>query len=306
MMFCTSLRRRPSFAPVISKLTGPQNLGLKGMAPLAKETWLRTLTGQPESQLNTHDLALPIAANADPKRSSLTATRRLRVLLFSPSATTSEKLQQTVERIRRFAALTGGQDLAIVFLLNPPKDTFFTSAKGLKEDTADVLSGQDGMIAYTKFQATLLDHGDIPHVPILPLTSLDTLPELLRKHVEALSQPPQKTKPPTTPFALLQLCTANPPMYQQTAFILSDLFPNLQELAKACTSVSSAPNSSSPSVRAVGGSFQVIGAQGSGLEMSMQYSDDRAASNMKQLRDLVGEQEFADIVDFWSEEYTVD
>lgn len=228
------------------------------------------------------------------------------MLLFSPSGTIDDRLAETVERIRRFAALTGGQDLAIVFLLDPPKDTAFTSAKNLNGNTGNPSPGQDGVIAYSKLQAAMMDHGDIPHIHVLPLTTLDALPELLKKHVAALSQPKQRAKPPTTPFTLLQMCTANPPMSQQTAFILSDLFPNLRELAVACASVSSAPISSSPSVRAAGFSSQVIGTQDTGRGMSTQYSADRAVNKLKQLRDLVGDQEVMDIVDFWKEEYTVD
>lgn len=203
------------------------------------------LTVSTESQLTTHDLALPMSPNtgADAGR-----TRHLRALLFSPSAANEDVLPQSVERIRRFASLTGGQDLAIVFLLDPPADTSFTSARSVNEKTTSQPSGEDGVVAYTKLQAALFDYADIPHIPILLLPSLDGLPGLLKSHIATVTKPKPRPQPQVTPFDLLQLCTANPPMPQQTAFILSDLFPNLRELAAACTAVSSVPNSSSPSV----------------------------------------------------------
>lgn len=306
-MFCTSLRRRASFASITARLTGSENLGLRGT--LHRRPYVSTdgLTATAESQLGTHDLALPVTTSIDPRTGSTVASRTLRVLLFSPSSVSDEKLSETVERIRRFASLTGGHDLAIAFLLQSAPSAGFVSAKDLKENAVTPQApDDDGIVAYSKLQATLTDHAEIPCVPVLLLAKLESLPEVLMKHVGYLSRPKQRASPPTTPFALLQLCTASPPMSQHTAFILSDLFADLRELAAVCTAVSSAPNSSSPSVRAAGLSSQPYSTQGGGMETGLQYSEGIALGKLKQLRDLVGEQECADIVDFWKEEWTID
>jgi len=100
-------------------------------------------------------------------------------------------------------------------------------------------------------------------------------------------------------------------MPQQTAYILSDLFPNFQELAEACTSVSSAPNSSSPSARAAAGvgvnllDGLMAWTQGSS-DAEVGRGGDGAEAKLKRLRDLVGERECVDLVEFWREEWTVE
>lgn len=179
------------------------------------------------------------------------------------------------------------------------------SAKTVNERTAQT-SGEEGMVAYSKLQAAMMDNTDIPHVPVLLLPKLDGLAETLKKHIAFLARPKVETAPVAAAFALLQLCTANGPMSRQTAFILSDLFANLRELARACTTVSSAPNSSSPSAKLAGDSSQVISTQASGFEPSTQLSNVGACGKLKQLCDLVGEQECAGIVEFWQEEWTID
>lgn len=189
------------------------------------------------------------------------------------------------------------------------------SAKQLAVDTAPVTTSNndtEGVYAYSRLQAELMDRTDVPNVPILPLATLGGLATLLKKHVASLTRaraPPTTTAPSATAFEALQLCTANPPMPQQTAYILSDLFANIKELAEVCTSVSSAPNSSSPSARAaaltgVAASSQMddlYGASTQGTEIG-----DSAHVKLKRLRDLVGEQQCIDVVDFWKEEWTVD
>lgn len=264
------------------------------------------LTEAEESQLSTHDLFISIGAQADPRSGGAVAGRQLRVLFFSSSATTNDKLSDTVERIRRFASLTGGQNLAIVMLLEAETPAILDSTKTPEKGEITQTSSEAGVLAYSKLQATMMDHPEIPYIPILPLAKLDSITELLRKHVAYLSRPKQKSKPASTSFALLQLCTANPPMSQHTSYVVSDLFANLRELAAACTTVSSTPNSSSPSVRAAGFSTQMTGTQASGIDEDTQRSDDRAVAKLKQLRDLVGERECADVVDFWKEEWTID
>ncbi|KAK4550133.1 hypothetical protein LTR36_003100 [Oleoguttula mirabilis] len=299
-MFCTALRRRPSFVAVLPSLTSASGPALR------------------ESQLDTHDISLPVNSAVDPKTGNTVSTRQLRLLLLSSTSVSEVKLNDTIKRIRHFASLTGGQDLAIVFLLSQPQVTTFVSAKQLAvhgATTASTTDDAEGVYAYSKVQAELMNKPDIPNIPVLPLASLEGLPALLRKHVANLthvhtqSHAAAATPVVASPFELLQLCTANPPMPQQTAYILSDLFPNIKVLAETCTSVTSAPSSSSPSARAaVLAGMDESSQMGDPYGLSTQGTEvsDSAHGKLKTLRDLVGEQQCLDVVDFWREEWTVD
>ncbi|KAK0285775.1 hypothetical protein LTR35_005115 [Friedmanniomyces endolithicus] len=287
-MLCTTLRRRASFSSVVPALTTTAGLSLR------------------ESRLDTHDIAIALGAADDPATGIATTTRHLRYLLLAPSFLDQNHIGITLDRIQHFASLTGSQDLAIVFLLQPPPATGFASAQHLFDDASNSSrSSSDGMYAYTSLQAALMDRSDIPYIPILPLGTLSTLPDLLKRHTSSMARSPPKaiSRPPKS-LDLLRLCTANPPMPQQTAYILSDLFPGLRELATACTSISSAPGSSSPSARAATG---LLSSQDTEmLGMSTQTSHAGGYGKLKRLRDLVGEQQCLDVVDFWREEWTAD
>ena len=301
-MFCTSLRKRPSFASVIPALTASP-VTLRGSFHLDSE--IQTLTCTVESQLGTHDVEIKFGTAVDASTGNTLPARQLRVLLLSPSTVSETQIESTFERIQHFASLTGGEDLAIVFLLNPPPARNFVPAIQLATDSSDDAARMKGMLAYSKLQAEMMNHTEIPYIPILPLCTLEGLPQLLNKHATNLTRTPPTQKPAATSFELLKLCTANPPMSEQTAYILSDLFVDLRDLAMTCLAVTSAPNSSSPSARAAVSS-QANGVYDLGLEMSTQESDITATGKLKRLRDLVGEQKFRDIVDFWKEEWIVD
>lgn len=246
----------------------------------------------------------------DPETGNTLQTRRLRLLLLSPSAVTDTKLGDTLERIQRFAALTGGEDLAIVFVLYPQKDMSFVSVKALTTDNTTNDAGANGMYAYTKLQAALFSDAAIPHIPTLPLADIQGLPETLVKHTATLEKaamskhtthPTMKknTSKPTTPFDLLQLCTAEPPMTKHTALVAADVFTDLADLAATCTSVTTAPAASSPSMRA----SQVNSSQ-TAAERGWVSPD--CEEKMRRLRTLLGEKECQNLIDFWAEEWTLE
>lgn len=242
------------------------------------------------------------------------------------------QLEATIERIQRFASLTGGKDLAIVFLLASPPPAqptapiianSFTTARKLAQQTAQLSADSergniDGVVAWTKLQAELTNRSDIPYIPILPLTALCQLPQLVQKHVAALNTPSHPApKQSVNTFDLLQKCTSNPPMDRQTAYCLSDLFVNIEELAAACTEISSASQSSSPSARAAarasieaGSHVQTDGLLDDPLPWTSQngtsaIGDDGGRMKLKQLRDLVGEKQCIEVIDFWKEEWLI-
>lgn len=230
------------------------------------------------------------------------AARQFRVLLLAPSWISAAKLPNTLDRIHRFTSLTGGQNLAVVFLLNPPKTSSFVSVKDLSSTAGDFETGTKGIFAYSQLQASLLQRVDIPHVPILPLASVEDLPKLLSKHTAALSRKLHLAPAHTSSFGMLQLSTTEPPMERQTAYFATDCFDNLNELAMACTEPEAELTSSSPSLRASGASaFQSDFGQ---IRRTSQASG--TGEESRRLRDLVGEQRYRELVDFWLDEWVVE
>nr|OQO30578.1 hypothetical protein B0A51_01204 [Rachicladosporium sp. CCFEE 5018] len=230
-----------------------------------------------EYDLGTHDLATPI----DPPAKG--ATRQLRVLLLSPADTTQDTLPGSLIRIERFIALTGGVDLVIVFLL-------CCSPISISSVTTSIA----GLEGYTAMQAALFAQ---PHPPILSVATLAALPTLLLRHAAALAQPVRSPKPTATSFELLQLCTAasaeqGQAMDQHSAFRTTDVFSSVPALAQALSNrheVAALRESSSPALTIPG----LLG-----------YRDDSV--RLRELRSIVGEVEFANLVDFWAEEWVVE
>ncbi|KAK4890597.1 hypothetical protein LTR27_010759 [Elasticomyces elasticus] len=286
-MFCTTLRRRASFSSAIPSLTASTGVNLR------------------ESRLNTHDVAIPLGPNVDPTTGAAVATRCMRYLLLAPSSMDKAKIDTTLDRIQHFASLTGGHDLAIIFLLQTPPSTSFAPARELMGIASSSTSpATSGMYAYTSLQAILVDRSDIPYIPILPLANLEGLSNLLHRHSSSTARPLQIKAPlkPPGPLDMLKLCTSNPPMVQHTAYVLSDLFDNLHDLAETCTDVSSPPASSSPSARAAAG---CTSSQDTEM-LDAHVPDVGGYGKLKRLRDLIGEQQCAELIDFWRDEWTVE
>jgi hypothetical protein len=215
-------------------------------------------------------------------------------------------LPNTLDRIHRFASLTGGQDLAIVFLLNPPKTSSFMSVKDLTSTSSDPEAGTKGVLAYAKLQASLLPRSDIPHISILPLASLESLPGLLTNYATGVSRTPQRVPVSTSPFEMLQLSTTESPMDRQTAYFATDCFTDMRDLAVVCTEPVAEPTSSSPSFGADRGAASQSGIAGCHGHLGHAHREHDAAERLRQLRELVGEQRYTELVEFWLEEWTVD
>ncbi|KAM0700287.1 hypothetical protein Q7P35_012007 [Cladosporium inversicolor] len=287
-MFCTTLRRRPSYASALSSLIATDGLKLR------------------ENRLETHDLAIPLSASLDTNTSNAEPARKLRILLLAPSWALEAALPNTLDRIHHFGSLTGAQDLAIVFLLNPPKTPSFISVKALTATDNDRDAGTKGVLAYAKLQASLLSRSDIPHIPILPLASVEGLPGLLTKTIAALSLKPQQTPASATPFGMLQLSTTEPPMDRETAYFATDCVADLRELAIACTGPTTEPSSSSPSFGIGGSAYSQSSADGRLAYMGAASLGRGVEEGMRHLRSLVGEQRYSELVEFWLDEWVVE
>lgn len=237
-----------------------------------------------ENDLATHDIALYIGPKIGPR------TCQLRVLLISPSTVSKGKIESTFERIQHLVHITGGQDVIIAFLISPPVGARFASARSLVEPSED--RGTDGMLAYCKLQAETVSRPELS-IPILPLSTLDGLPALLESHLSTAASPTRVPSPVATPFQMLQHCTTTPPLCQQTAFLLSDSFGSLRELVEGCCAVldpaqelNSSSSFTEPSLRSNGGGD--------------------AREKLKRLKDLVGDQEWENLVVFWQQEWAME
>lgn len=199
-------------------------------------------------------------------------------------------MASTIERVQHLARLTDGQDIVIAFLISPPIGTHFKSARTLVNPTDD--HGTNGMFAYCKLQAGLTSQTELS-IPILPLPTLEALPSLLQRYLAAISGPPRKQHPVTTPFELLQHCTVSPPLREQTAFLLSDSFESIRELAEGCcmihtsaTERSSSPPSNSP----------IFGSN---------VKED-AVDKLNMLGNMIDPQEWENMAVFWQEEWAIE
>ncbi|KAI5258794.1 hypothetical protein E4T42_00407 [Aureobasidium subglaciale] len=207
-MFCTTLRRRSSFASIISSLIVPSGLGVK------------------ESLLETHDIAVPLS---DFPKSIQKSNRTLRLLLLSPNNLSDEQLPATLARIQHFVALTGGLDIAIILSLSASKP--FSSAK-------DLLSGPhgdeiEGLRSYTRLQAEIMTNTERAWVPILPLAKLENIADLVKTHALSISRPRPKPSSAVRPLDMLAHCTPDLPLSSLAVNLTSDVLPSLSHVAQA-------------------------------------------------------------------------
>ncbi|KJY02411.1 hypothetical protein TI39_contig53g00020 [Zymoseptoria brevis] len=181
-MFCTTLRRRPSITSLIPTLTSSTPPTLR------------------ESNLSTHDLSLPL---------STTPPRVLRLLLLTPASTTPENLEGTMRRIEHLTHLTGGVDVAAIFLLNPTGSATKTAAPPKRDAVQGFVSAStlplplpsnmstaaDAFQAYDTMQSTLLTHPAVVTIPLLPLADTDKLSHLLSECQARFSRPEKVVVP---------------------------------------------------------------------------------------------------------------
>ena len=123
----------------------------------------------PENEIHPHDLSLPING----------ARHDLKIVLLNHCDLGEKEIAATRSRIEHFSALTGGVDIAIIFLLAPPPSTLDMN------DKAD--TGPSGLRAYMQLQIELARYPDAASIPLLPLARLDGLADVVSCHVRAMS-----------------------------------------------------------------------------------------------------------------------
>lgn len=94
-------------------------------------------------------------------------------------------------------------------------------------------------------------------------------------------------------------------MDRETAYFTTDCFDSLQDLAVAsCTAPAAEPTSSSPSFGA--GELSQSSSMGHQGHLGHASQETRAEERLRQLRGLLGEQRYGELVEFWLDEWVVE
>jgi len=164
----------------------------------------------------------------------------------------------------------------------------------------------EGELALHKLQTVMAALDDVRGINILPVARLEQLPDLLDRYIVSLTRgrPTPNVATSTTAFDLLQLCTTNPPMPRQTAYVISDVIPDLPSLAAECISRAPAMHSSSPLERALVGSSSIAGYESGSLGFS--ETEVEEYSMLDYAQNLIGTEECSLLVGFWKSNRTAD
>ncbi|KAI6093716.1 hypothetical protein F4821DRAFT_4305 [Hypoxylon rubiginosum] len=183
-LICRSLRGRPDWASLTPTLV--QGNGIK---------WK-------EAQLDTHDVAIPLPNPGGQSQ------RALRAILLSPSDVGKDVCRHRIQRLSR---LSGGQDVAIVFLL--------------KQEQGQM----SAMAAFMTLQleGSLIGEFEIPVIPVNSVQAV--LPNLMAFHRQiSTSSGPRKTADPAR--SLLPYCSDKPPLPEHVVHVLSDITSSTRDL----------------------------------------------------------------------------
>ncbi|KAI0135435.1 hypothetical protein F4814DRAFT_22483 [Daldinia grandis] len=185
-LVCYSLRKRPVWAPLAEALLqGGSSTRWKG------------------AKLDTHDIALPLPNPGGTPR------RILRALLLSPPDVGKTESRT---RIQRLFHLNGGQDIAIVFLLQQAQDQ------------------ESPMTALMTLQLDLVDGFEMPIV--LANSVQDVSVNLIAFHRQiSISNRSRRTANPVQ--TLLPYCSDGQPLSEHAVNVLTDLTSGFRDLVEA-------------------------------------------------------------------------
>ncbi len=213
----------------------------------------------------------------------------------------TDALPQTLSRIQRFAALTGGENIAIIFLLSALNNEAACLSTAIAEPSAPRLEQPaSGLHAYARLSSVLLADNAVPHVPILPLSNHEGLTPLVRKYINGLQAGAENRRShqmsDRSTMDLLSMCSVTSPLRAEDVLYLSDLFPSLKDMAELATL--NMANEGNPDV-VMSDDFNFTTSKAvNGHEICRQ----RLAS----LAALRGEDIARSVVEFWQDEWVAD
>ncbi|KAI1190937.1 hypothetical protein F5B17DRAFT_7928 [Nemania serpens] len=184
-LVCTSLRKRLAWA-------GLPSLLLQSNSSYGK--WK-------ETQLDTHDVAIPLSTQ-----------RVFRAILMSPPDVASATSASRVERLH---SLTGGQNAAIIFLLENGDEQ------------------QNAASALMTLQLQLIGNWELP---VIPVESVDAVPASLEALKRQLGCPVVSPKLPSPTTSLLPFCSYGTPLADHTVNLITDTTSGFRDLISKISS----------------------------------------------------------------------
>ncbi|KAI0176202.1 hypothetical protein GGR52DRAFT_349973 [Hypoxylon sp. FL1284] len=181
-LICHSLRKRPDWASLAPAL-------LQGNGTRWKE-----------AKLETHDVAIPLPS------SGRQAQRALCAILLSPSDVGKDECRGRIQRLSR---LSGGEDIAIVFLLK--------QEQGQGSATAALMT----------LQLDLVGEFEMPIIPVNSVQAVSTNLMAFYRQICTSSGSSKKANPAQT---LLPYCSDRPPLPEHTVNVLTDITSNIRDL----------------------------------------------------------------------------
>ncbi|KAI1779903.1 hypothetical protein F4818DRAFT_157969 [Hypoxylon cercidicola] len=181
-LICRSLRGRPDWTSLVPALL--QGKGVR---------WR-------EAKLDTHDVAIPLPSIGGQSQ------RVLRAILLSPSDVGKDECRGRIQRLSR---LSGGQDVAIVFLLK--------QEQGQMSATAALMTLQLDLVG--EFE-----------MPVIPVNSVQAVPTNLMAFHRQISTGSGSPKTANPAQSLLPYCSDRPPLPEHAVNVLTDITSNIRDL----------------------------------------------------------------------------
>ncbi|KAK3081385.1 hypothetical protein LTS18_007226 [Coniosporium uncinatum] len=181
-----------------------------------------------ESSHPTYDLAIKLHHQGQPPQ------RTLRLLIFTPTTLNPSNHDTTLARIQHFAALTGGRDIAVIFLLAP-------QSSPTTDQSASNATHATPMHAYSALQVALFTasaDGRIPSIPVLPCPAPTSLPKVLQAFTDGLASAPAQIRAVERKYRvnaaldLLPHCTVDGVMREEASLAMTDLFADLRGVVR--------------------------------------------------------------------------
>ncbi|KAI0200330.1 hypothetical protein F4808DRAFT_470503 [Astrocystis sublimbata] len=182
-LICTSLRKRLDWTGLASSL-----LKSNGSCDKWKET-----------QLDTHDVAIPISAQ-----------RVFRGIFLSPRDGASPEI---LHRVERLCSLHGGQDSGVFFLL----------------EADDV--HPNATHALMMLQLQMVGKWDLPIIPVESVAAVEAALATLKGQLNAAIR-----RPPGPASRLLPFCSSREPLARYSVNVLTDLTADFRDLIHSLSS----------------------------------------------------------------------
>ncbi|KXH44581.1 hypothetical protein CNYM01_09542 [Colletotrichum nymphaeae SA-01] len=191
MFFCSSLRQRPEWAPVIPLL-------ISNTPPFQ------------ERRLDTHDIALPISQN-----------QTYRFILLSPKDVGQ---QATAQRLERLNSLDGGCNIAVIFLIGEGVDQCDATQAFMELKIENKANNRSHQSLLEKLDPPLLA------LPLTSHTELPSILAGLQEMLAAKSSSSLSSAQPSAGL-LLYMAGDNEPLSEHGANLLSELGQSPREIA---------------------------------------------------------------------------